>query len=166
MPERATFMTAPNTEWFNQVYSGDVGSPVIECCCGRTHFGGTGDCMEEGELEKLQAHAKEKPKKYFEYPDCDAVSAVDVCGKPYVIGCECHQLERFEGLIWSERDRILDYFARRHRTMTVTARVLGQKLTAAGVTLKQPEQCCFMVLGKQCSMIAGHSGPHTTLPDT
>lgn len=89
------------------------GSPVNTCGCGRTHFTGSGDNMDEGELASLLKKAKAEPDKYVQDPDNDSVSSAEIAGKHFVWGCTCGHAERVEAFLWSNRDRFLRYYRAR-----------------------------------------------------
>lgn len=129
-------MSNENTSWFEEVYGGDIGSPDIECICGRTHFASDqGSMIDPGVLVRYRMQAKAEPKRYIEDATVDAISAVTILGNPYVIGCECGHLQRYEEQIWSERSRILDYFSKRQGHIDTTNQLLGEQIKSAkGVT--------------------------------
>ena len=105
------------TGQFQKVFGGHgVGGICMECVCGRTHFvdDPTAGDWEPDELQSLRQAAKKKDGKTIAHHD--GVSAADINGNPIVWGCPCEWMERFERMIWNERERVLEYLALRWRT--------------------------------------------------
>lgn len=97
----------------NHMLSGGIGSPTLECSCGRTVFSDS-DCYDPGELERLIKLKAAKPTHYVYLEGDDAVVGHNVLGKFYVEGCECEGLlDQLEALIWSHRREIAKYLRER-----------------------------------------------------
>ncbi len=130
------------TAQFDEIFSGHgYGGISIFCHCGRTHFHddpNAGD-WEPGELQKLCKYALEKDSKYIAHRD--GVSAADIDGLVIVWGCECGWLERFEKLIWQERERIMKYFSLRYRTETAVLNRVGDHIRDVEDAARLAESC-------------------------
>lgn len=106
----------PASHEFEDAFRANHGSIMGDCeLCGRTIFcnGGHTYGYDEGELEKLQKLAKEKPDKYVEWTDCDGVSFGTIQGMQFVLGCDCNQLRRYEEFVWQHRQEIAKYLMTR-----------------------------------------------------
>jgi hypothetical protein len=90
-----------------------VGSPRIECICGRSHCCPDSDCIDEDEAREMREAAAAHPKKYVLYEGYDTVSAKDIGGATVVPDCECQYMVKLERLIWAERRNILSYYKMR-----------------------------------------------------
>lgn len=86
-----------------------IGSPQMQCCCGKTHFAYHSEYFSEGELEELQKLRKEKPDDYIEDFNSDAISGVQFNGKLFVRGCPCGWESRSAQVIWNEREVIVKF---------------------------------------------------------
>lgn len=87
-----------------------VGSPAIECVCGRTHCAPESDCIDSDESEEMRINASLKPKQFILHENVDAISAKMINGATAVVECECNYLARLESILWNERERILRYY--------------------------------------------------------
>ncbi len=105
-----------------------VGSPNIECNCGRVHCCPNSDCIDEDEGQQMRKLAAEHPKKYILYEGYDSVSAKEVGGMTLVPDCECQFMVRLEKLLWHERKNILAYYKMRRDTDTKALQDLNQAL--------------------------------------
>lgn len=104
----------------------DGGTPVADCVCGRTHFG-DGDCMEEGEHERLLKKAQENPAKYISHPGAQSMSIGQFAGQNIVWGCQCDALKKYERFIWENRSKIIEYIkARAEYEKAVAAQTLSE----------------------------------------
>lgn len=81
--------------------------------CERVYFASTGD-YDSGELEELQAKAKEFPDRYIETGD-EWQSMCRIAGKEYVYGCPCNAPTRYEDFIWAHRWQIAKYLKLRSK---------------------------------------------------
>lgn len=110
---------APSDRFTELVHSG--GTPVADCdLCGRTHYTGSGQYMEEGELDKLRAATAADPEHYVETSD-DSVSIGQIDGRQSVWGCPCNGLTRYESFIWHHRHLIVDYLEARANAAALAA---------------------------------------------
>jgi len=92
------------------------GSVAIDCeLCGRTYFCSemlhTGDSEDAKHYENLLKKAKEEPDKYIELSDYISWGTID--GKQAVIDCKCHELTKYENIIWAHRFIIANYLQNR-----------------------------------------------------
>jgi hypothetical protein len=88
------------------------GSCVIDCeHCGRTHYDGSGEYMDEGELEDLQQKHRANLEGYCSRDGQPRWGHLD--GKQAVIGCPCNIIAVYEDLFWSHRDLICRYITDR-----------------------------------------------------
>lgn len=88
----------------------DGGTPVAECeACGRVHFDGHGEFMEDGELERLEKHQEQDPDKYYAHDQ--QVHYGTFFGKRLVFGCPCNYLHDVEKRLWGDRHTIIQYLA-------------------------------------------------------
>lgn len=98
------------SEEFDRAFSG-VGSIVLDCGCGRTHYVAEGD-YEDGELEELRARAESFPLKFIETDD-DFVSGINVPGFGVIVrGCACGRDVAVEEFLRERKGEILDYYRR------------------------------------------------------
>ena len=88
----------------------DGGTPVAQCMCGLTHFG-DGDCMEEGEHERLIERSKAEPSRFRSHPDMQGISTGVFAGRIYVWGCECNLMAKYEAFLL-ENERMIVRFLR------------------------------------------------------
>lgn len=100
------------TPAFERIFEG-VGAKSILCGCGRTHV--AQDCAPE----QIDGDARTS----YEVHACDSVYAKLIAENPYVVGCPCEGIERFERLLWAERNRIARYL--RERAQSEAAAALG-----------------------------------------
>jgi len=107
-----------------------MGSPVIQCRCGRTVFGGNGTNMDEGELEKLEAAAKAEPALYCCHPNCDGVVAVYFNGAPHVFGCDCEWEKRLGTFLDQNERAFVEYYKRKIERVQRQLRESAATLTA------------------------------------
>ena len=112
-----------------EVYASGVGSPQIECICGRVHFAPDSMHMDREERNELKKLVIEKPDKYIAYPRDDSVSAAMINGNPVVRDCPCEWFQRFERLIWNERENILRYYRVRRDAETAVLSTLDAQLS-------------------------------------
>ena len=89
-----------------------AGSICVDCeLCGRTHFASaTPGWFEDGELERLQAKAKEQPDKYIEHEGTDTVHWGFILSKQVVADCECKKLDEIEKMIWRDRFVVIEFY--------------------------------------------------------
>lgn len=83
----------------------------IDCACGRVHFTsaqGHGD-YSDGELEGLQAKAKEQPDKYLEDWTFHSIEYMHDGSDAIVIDCPCGRAERIGKWLEDRADRIVEY---------------------------------------------------------
>jgi hypothetical protein len=100
------------TPAFEAAFEG-AGAPSICCTCGRTNYARDADVENPGGRWKVPPIAHEG----------DSVYAKLIAGNPYVVGCPCASIERFEALLWAERNRIARYL--RERAQHEAAAALG-----------------------------------------
>lgn len=96
------------TPAFEAAFEG-AGAPSICCTCGRTNYARGSD--------------QERSPGRFALHDGDSVYAKLIAGNPYVVGCPCGWVEKFEALLWAERSRIARYL--RERAQREAAEALG-----------------------------------------
>jgi hypothetical protein len=107
-----------------------MGSPVIQCKCGRYVFGGNGTDMEDGELEELENKAKVNPAGYCCHPNCDGVVAVDFNGAPHVFGCDCEWEKRLGTFLDQNERAFVEYYKRKIERVQRQLRESAATLTA------------------------------------
>lgn len=106
------------------------GSQMVVCeHCGRVHYDETGEYTEEDELKKTKAEANAKPEKYIAH-DGD-VHWGHVMGKATVIDCPCNFLTIFEGMIWNNREIVLEYLKLRVNSVLSEATKTAQSIASA-----------------------------------
>ncbi len=107
----------------------NAGGLQIECVCGRTNFGERGRWdWDEGEYERLEALAEEKPDQYVYHVDADGVRAGEgLTGGPVVEDCPCGEAERIETFWWDRAATITSYLKARAKreAEAVAAQYLG-----------------------------------------
>jgi hypothetical protein len=109
-----------------------VGSPRIECICGRSHCCPDSNCIDEDESKEMREAAAAHPKKYVLYEGYDTVSAKDIGGATVVPDCECQYMVKLERLLWSERRNILAYYKSRRDADAQELRDLDCGLASSG----------------------------------
>lgn len=105
-----------------------VGSPSIECICGRTHYAPDSGCVDAAECAEMHDHARRAPKGVVMHPGDDGMSAKAVNGATVVPDCECGWFAKFETLIWNERERILRYYKLRRDADAAEVAALDEAL--------------------------------------
>ena len=123
-------MTKEATKHMFDAFGLGVGSPSIECICGRTHYAPDSECIEDGERAEMRAHELRSPKTVVMHPGDDGVSAKIVNGATVVPDCECGWFAKFEMLIWNERERILRYYKLRRDADAAAVAALDESLQA------------------------------------
>lgn len=109
-----------------------IGSPAIDCGCGRRVFTGRGTDMDEGELEQLQSEMRANPKKYCEHVGCDSVVAVSFKGAYRVFGCDCKWEEQL-GLFLDQNERaFVEYYKRKVARVQRELKASAETLAALG----------------------------------
>lgn len=93
---------------------GGMGSPSIECGCGRRHHAPASPYIDEKEADDMRADAKENPTRCF-LSDDDGISAKHIGGMAIVPDCPCETLVKLERIIWDERAAIIGYYQQRQR---------------------------------------------------
>lgn len=93
---------------------GGIGSPSIECSCGRRHHAPASPWIDEKEADDMRADAKENPTRCFLSGD-DGVSAKHIGGMAVVPDCPCGTLAKLERIIWDERASIIAYYQKRQQ---------------------------------------------------
>lgn len=112
----------PSDMFINSLHGYGVGSDNLECgWCGRTHLCPDTDynhydddeCTAEESKFRYRQYCEEElksnPDKIVLHYECDSVSAQELNGILFVIGCPCNGLSRYEKFIWNERDTIRRY---------------------------------------------------------
>lgn len=92
---------------------GGVGSPSLQCICGKHHHAVESDCLEDDEDVTMREDAARNPTRVMLHYGTDSVTGKLINGTLVVMECDCKWLENLELLIWNEKDRILDYYRRR-----------------------------------------------------
>lgn len=98
------------SEHFSEAFGSGIGSPMLECNCGRTHYAPDSEFIEQSEADEMIAASKAKPDRVIVHQGDDGVSAAVINGATMVRGCPCGWLAKFEDYIWNERERILRYY--------------------------------------------------------
>ena len=98
-------MTEASKHFLDAFRSSGIGSPQLECGCGRINYGVDSDCFDEGELEHLEAERQKNPKGY-EAHDGNGVSGGEILGRFAVDGCPCNYAAYAERLLWANRNEI------------------------------------------------------------
>lgn len=99
------------SEWIEDVVCSS-GTPVQECGhCGRVNYNASGEYMDEGELEELEAKTQKNPDDF--HPQGGEIRWGFVTGIATVIGCPCNFLTYWENIIWLERRNISQYLNKR-----------------------------------------------------
>lgn len=96
------------------------GTPVQECGhCGRIHFNGSGEFMDEGELEDLERKQQENPNEYISH---ESVRYAVLLNKYFVYDCPCNFITYFfDKVVWTERSRILKFLDHQSKENLETA---------------------------------------------
>ncbi len=87
-----------------------MGSPVIDCACGRTNYADNSDLMDEGEHQQLINHEAANPKSYCRHTGYDCVSAITLEGSPRVFGCDCKWEARLKRMLDMHQGAFLQYY--------------------------------------------------------
>lgn len=106
----------PASELFVEAFRAGIGTTEAICeLCGRHVFASGPQTLgyNEGELERLQESAKQRPEKYVEWGDCDGISLGRIDGRQFVIGCCPENLRRYEDWILEHRRKIAEYLKAR-----------------------------------------------------
>lgn len=85
------------------------GCLVAHCSCGRIVFATRSDDYEAGELEKLRAHAQEKPDRFIEDAENDSVGITEIDGQEIAFGCKCNKAARYDNFLRAEAARIASF---------------------------------------------------------
>lgn len=107
---------APSDMFVNALSGFGVGSAVIECgFCGREHLCPDSHYENDNDnwKENCEESYKENPDNVVLHYDTDSISAQEINGTMFVIGCPCNGLYRYEQFIWEERDTIRNYLKAR-----------------------------------------------------
>lgn len=105
-------MNAPS-EHMMEAFGSGVGSPELECVCGRAHCAPDSEFIETTEAEQMRARHVKNPKHVILHEGVDGISGRLVNGCVAVDGCECNYLGKVEALLWNHRLNVLDYYRRR-----------------------------------------------------
>lgn len=89
------------------------GTPAATCACGRKHYVGSGENMEDGELALLQAKHIANPDRYIPDHQNSSISVGTLNGVTAVWECPCGYFERMEEFLWEGRERIIAYYVAR-----------------------------------------------------
>jgi hypothetical protein len=105
------------SELFETIFDSHGGGCRRECACGRTHFdiSDNGWDWEDGELEGLQAKAKEQPDKYIEHDGI--VGCMEICGAVIVYDCKCGLALAHERFLVVDAERIAKYLNERAKRL-------------------------------------------------
>lgn len=95
---------------FEHAFGLGVGSPELECICGRRHCAPDSDCIEEAEAEDMRNRHAANSRLTAIHSGVDGISAKVIDGQTVVVECGCQFLVRLESILWNERDRILTYY--------------------------------------------------------
>lgn len=105
----------PSDEFMEEVRTS--GSYQMTCdFCGRTFFDNSDRNSwdwEEGQRERLQKLAEEKPDEYFGWDG--SIGSGEIDGRIFVEGCPCNAIRRHEDFIWDHRSLIASYLKTRAR---------------------------------------------------
>lgn len=114
--------TPPSDMFVNALSGFGIGSDSIECgWCGREHLCpdtyynhyDDDECTAEESMVRYRAYCEEQqrqnPDKVVLHYDCDSISAQELNGIMFVIGCPCNGLYRYENFIWENKDTIRRY---------------------------------------------------------
>lgn len=108
----------------------DSGSPCAECdLCGRTHFNGTGEYMEDGELDCYLRHAEQDPEKWIARDG--QVSTGTFYGRRYVWGCQCDLFLRVASVLNNHRPAVLKWHHAITRGLEYDAKIEREALQHA-----------------------------------
>jgi hypothetical protein len=92
------------------IFGNCIGSPVIQCACGRYNYCNS-DFMDEGEFERLEVEDKKCPNNYCYHSDgSDSVTATRFNGGEYVFGCNCKWEERLENFLDNHQKEFVTYY--------------------------------------------------------
>lgn len=115
-----------------------VGSPSIECICGRSHYAPDSEFCEDDEDVEMRAHALKHPTRVVLHENDDAVSAKMINGATVVVDCPCEFMAKLEDILWNERDRVLRYYTARRNADHAALALLDSQLGASETV--SPEQ--------------------------
>jgi hypothetical protein len=112
----------PSDMFINALSGFGVGSDNLECgWCGRTHLCPDTDynhydddeCSAEESMFRYRQYCEEEFKKdptgIVLHYDVDGISAQEMNGIMFVLGCPCNGLHRYEDFIWENKDTIRRY---------------------------------------------------------
>lgn len=119
------------SEHMFEAFGMGVGSPELECICGRQHCAPDSDCIEEEEGATMRARHAANPARVVLHEGDDGVSAKTINGSTVVTECECNFFAKLESILWHERDHILDYYRRRRDSDEKRAASISAGLRAA-----------------------------------
>jgi hypothetical protein len=115
----------PSELFIKTVLTRGFGSPVIDCCCGRTNYASNDQSMEEGEFERLEKKRKKHPERYVLHPgNDDCVSSVEISGRTYVLDCPCNGLSDYEQFLNDRFEGIADFFRKKKKQLEARAKAL------------------------------------------
>lgn len=112
----------PSDMFINALSGFGVGSDNLECgWCGREHLCPDTDynhydddeCTAEESKTRYRQYCEEelkaRPHEVVLHYDVDGISAQEMNGIMFVLGCPCNGLHRYENFIWENRDTIRRY---------------------------------------------------------
>lgn len=103
------------SELFEECFRDNTGTLTSTCeLCGVTIFCTLDvSSYETEELDRLTKAAKEDPKKYIEWADCNGVSLGWINGQLFIMDHECPELAKYEQFVWRNRFAIAEYLQKR-----------------------------------------------------
>lgn len=114
-----------------------IGSPTLECGCGRTNYGDSRD-YDDGEKERLDQEAAEHPDRYVYHYGMDGVSGRSVLGRFYVIGCVCEYAPILEKRLWEYRHELVRFIADRNAEDFEGAKKLNEMIATISWIKAEP----------------------------
>lgn len=112
----------PSDMFINALSGYGVGSDNLECgWCGREHLCPDTDynhydddeCSAEESMFRYRQYCEEeykkRPNEVVLHYDVDGISAQEMNGIMFVLGCPCNGLYRYEQFIWENKDTIRNY---------------------------------------------------------
>lgn len=109
-----------------------VGSPSIECICGRHHYAPDSEFCEDDEDVEMRAAAAKNPARVILHENDDGVSAKLINGATVVVDCPCEFMAKLEDILWNERERVLRYYRMRRDADALALAALDSALLTGG----------------------------------
>lgn len=121
----------PASDEMHDAFGSGFGSPSVDCACGRRHCAPDSLFIDDSERQEMLDRHQREPDKTIVEPGMDAISGCVIGGRTVVRDCPCGWFDKFEELIWAERERILRYYNQRRAAEAKLAKEMDALLANA-----------------------------------